>query len=145
MFLICQLHFTNFIKNVSFYSHLVYNVWTTALYIGGARDVRHRKKDKIQERRTRYVAGRACSQARLYIPLYYDGLLTREEYKEKKDAVQYELSLIREPEEVKEITLPDDWEATYRSLDRERKRLFWRRILKHIVLYKNRTAEMVFG
>lgn len=110
-----------------------YRVRLEAVKMSGDKDTAEAKK-RLLEAKLKRVA-----------EMYEDGVIQRDEYKEKKDAIMKELSSIVEPEAVPDISLPDDWRLVYNGMDMEGKRLFWRRILKKVVLYKDRKAEMVFG
>ena len=74
--------------------------------------------------------------------LYINGLISLEECKEKVSALREQLEQPEEPEH-KPITLPKGWKVMYAGLDREKKRAFWRTLIKEIWLNENREVERV--
>ncbi len=75
--------------------------------------------------------------------LYEDGLISREEYRQKKDALREELSRFPEPETARVITLAPDWRSMYDQLTREGKRDFWSKTIKEIRVYRKHRIEIV--
>lgn len=65
--------------------------------------------------------------------LFSEGDISADEYKTKRDEIKSELSSIN-TDVPKPITLPDDWKEVYESLDIVHKKVFWRSILKSIVV-----------
>lgn len=76
--------------------------------------------------------------------LYEDGMIDREEYKLKKDALRDELSKLPEPDKAEAVVLPPDWRTMYADLTREEKRKFWHRIIKEIKIYREHRIEIIF-
>ena len=74
--------------------------------------------------------------------LYINGLISLEDCKAKVAALREQLEQPEEPEQ-RPITLPDNWKEMYTGLDREKKRAFWRSIIKEIWLNENREVERI--
>lgn len=83
--------------------------------------------------------------------IYMNGGKTDAEYAFELDdlkaqlaaAEQEDVQKVRDLEPLREF-LASDFEAVYASLDREEKRQFWRSIVDHLVIEKNRVVDVVF-
>lgn len=74
--------------------------------------------------------------------LYINGLISLDDCKAKVSALREQLEQPEEPEQ-RPITLPNNWKEMYAELDREKKRSFWRSIIKEIWLNENREVERI--
>ena len=93
----------------------------------------NRKKDALDARIRRIAE------------MYEDGLISRDEYKAKKDAAIYEMTTLPKPQQEHGIPeLPENWREVYDGLTKENKRLFWRRTLRCIKVGRGHIVELVF-
>ena len=71
---------------------------------------------------------------------YIDGLITKGDFKKRKESLEAALTVKPEPprktpDELREM-LPTGWRNTYNTLDAQHKQAFWRRIVKEIRIEK---------
>ena len=76
--------------------------------------------------------------------LYEDGMIDREEYRQKRDKLREDLARMPEPEQAHEVTLPEDWREMYAQLSRDGKRTFWHEVVREIKIYRDHKIEIVF-
>lgn len=78
--------------------------------------------------------------------LYVDGDIPKEDYKQKRDAIQAEIDsiVIDEPGEV--VQLPEYWKDIYTALDAEHKQRFWHQIIDKIIVTRDtkHNPEVIF-
>lgn len=91
-----------------------------------------KEREKLEKKRQRLAE------------LYEDDMIDAEEYKKRRDEIRKALSDLRPPEAVRRIALPDGWKATYLSLTKENRRLFWRRTVKEILIYRDHEVKIIF-
>ena len=82
--------------------------------------------------------------------LYEDGLIEREEYKEKLADLKHQLETLTLADAPKKVELPPEWRAIYDSLNAESRAEFWHKIIKKIIVEpakeraKNREIKIFF-
>ncbi len=76
--------------------------------------------------------------------LYEDGMIDREEYRQKRDKLREDLARMPEPEQAHEVTLPEDWREMYAQLSRDGKRTFWHEVVREIKIYRDHKIEIIF-
>ena len=77
--------------------------------------------------------------------LYVEGDISKNTYNAKKFQLEREISdIVIEQKQVPE--LPDGWKDTYNSLTPENKQVFWKRIIKSIIITSEtkETPEIIF-
>ena len=110
-----------------------YNVKATALRESSDRKKYEKKKQDLETKLDRVAE------------LYEDGLIDRAQYKEKKEKIQLEMSAIQEPTEIHAIApLPSGWQQQYAELSEDGRREFWHRIIKSVIVKKNREVQIEF-
>lgn len=80
--------------------------------------------------------------------LYIDDEITREVYDTRSHALKEEIALLQDqgdiPEPAEVLELPPDWRSLYDELSDEGKKLFWRKTIRSIILYRDRPPEVKF-
>lgn len=110
-----------------------YNVKATAFRESPDRKKYEKKKQDLETKLDRVAE------------LYEDGLIDRAQYKEKKEKIQLEMSAIQEPTEIHAIApLPSGWQQQYAELSEDGRREFWHRIIKSVIVKKNREVQIEF-
>ena len=72
--------------------------------------------------------------------LYEDDMITKEEYQERRDALRDKERDLKAP---RKVILPAGWKETYFLLDKENRRLFWRRTVKEILVYQDHKVKII--
>lgn len=81
--------------------------------------------------------------------LYLNDLITLDEYKEDRDSMLERINSLAELDKAKRIPnfgkieqmIPPGWKSMYQDISREKKRDFWRSVLKEIRIYPDRHIE----
>lgn len=93
--------------------------------INNSDDDHEKEIEKLKQKRKRLIN------------LYADGDIEQDEYREKRDAVNRQISQLEiiKPN-MEQLTLPESWKSMYYDLTDENKRRFWRSCIKNIVISK---------
>lgn len=75
--------------------------------------------------------------------LYEDDMITKEEYQQRRDALRDKERDLKAPEAARKVILPAGWKETYFLLDKENRRLFWRRTVKEILVYQDHKVKII--
>lgn len=76
--------------------------------------------------------------------LYIDGDISKEEYKAKKESLGALLKETPKPVPVARAMLGTDFESEYAKLNRDQKRTFWRSVLDHLVIDREKHIQIFF-
>ena len=75
--------------------------------------------------------------------IYIDGDMAKEEYQERKKAIEAELATIRIPKEAA-MQLPGNWQETYKQLTEANRQIFWKKVIKEVIIRKGEDPEVIF-
>lgn len=80
--------------------------------------------------------------------LYIDGDITKEDYAARSASIRAQLNALPSDDpqnlDTLQAILDSDWRAMYESLDFQRKKVFWRSILKEVVIDQSNTLTIHF-
>ncbi len=82
--------------------------------------------------------------------LYIDGEIDRADFDSRSAPVKAELDRLREDsaaaeaERLEAVDLPPDWAQTYNTLPDEGKQLFWRKIIRRIIIFQGCPPQVIF-
>lgn len=92
----------------------------------------NKEKKKIEDKRKRLA------------DLYEDDMITKEEYQQRRDVLRDKERDLKAPEVAREVILPAGWKETYLLLNKENRRLFWRRTVREILIYRDHKVKIIF-
>jgi len=77
--------------------------------------------------------------------LYIDGEITRESYNKKSSSIKTQIKELQKTETSQKVPeIPSNWVEIYNSLDDTHKKIFWKKLLRSIIIYNDAEPSLIF-